>query len=75
MSKTPKAEIFGWIDEPTNKPISNIPTKCPQCGHKLHRVDISWYNGEIWVFCYGNFLPDKDGYKVKPCLWCAKFKA
>jgi hypothetical protein len=69
-----KAEIDGWVEE-GETPKRTIPLHCPQCGKKLHKVDCSRLNGQIWVFCEHGFLPDEDGYKVKPCLWCAVFDA
>ena len=56
-------------------PKRTIPLHCPQCGKKLHKVDCSRINGQIWVFCEHGFLMHENGYRVKPCLWCAVFEA
>ncbi len=46
----PKAEIDGWVDI-GNTPHRTLPTLCPKCTCRLHKVDVSHYLGVIYLFC------------------------
>ena len=65
-----KIEIDGWVTSRDKHPKTGIPRLCPKCGGKLHKTDASRLCGIIFVYCVNGKLPDKDGFKLKPCMWC-----
>lgn len=66
-------EISGWCEE--GEEFTNVPKVCPRCGSKLTKVDaLKTSSNFLFVFCANGKLPDKEGYKVKPCLWCECYK-
>jgi hypothetical protein len=64
--KTVKIVVNGWCEE--GEAPDNIFINCPRCGKHLHKTDALKLCNLLVVYCNG-FLPNKEGYKVLPCLF------